>query len=195
MRRITFALLTLLVPALSCNDSPRSSLKGQSDAQIMFYGKTVDQSGEPLEGVHVVLTVLSVGKEYGPGDNPPQNVRTSLEATSDANGRFHVKIQGLMMFIDRVEKLGYRHFYDMNRGRSNAIDNTAYTLISWGDACYKSDPDHPAVYVLVKDGVTHATTLPCAGGSESANGVVWRKNEPGWPTKPSLKDVTPRLGS
>jgi hypothetical protein len=54
---------------------------------------------------------------------------------------------------------------------------------------YKSDPDHPAVYVMVKDGAREVSALPCKGGYVSGGGKHWVKNEPDWPKNPSLKDV------
>jgi hypothetical protein len=66
----------------------------------------------------------------------------------------------------------------------------AYMLNAWGLAWYASNPANPAVYVFVRDGEHTVTVLPCSGGSNSANGKHWTINKPGWPTRPSLPDVT-----
>src|SRR5687768_15968221 len=64
-----------------------------------------------------------------------------------------------------------------------------YLVISWGDLCYKSDVNRPAVFVFVKDGALQGTALPRPGGYDSANGEHWTENTPARPTKPSLQDV------
>lgn len=62
-------------------------------------------------------------------------------------------------------------------------------LIAWGHQLFRSDPENPAVYVFVKDGVREVAVLPCRGGSQNKRSGGWVANKPEWPTRPSLKDV------
>src|SRR5206468_1028989 len=88
---------------------------------------------------------------------------------------------------------GYRHLFEKYEGTvtGETIPSTyGYLITSWGDRCYKSDSANPAVFVFVKDGAKEVSALPCRGGYDSGNGTNWLRNEPAWPKKPSLADVT-----
>jgi hypothetical protein len=116
-------------------------------------------------------------------------LKKSVSVKSDNNGAFRIDIVGHSLWLTKAEKPGFRHFYDLATGNSEAVDNTFYGINSWGDLCYKSDTDHQATFVFVKDGAKEVSALPCRGGYDSGNGKHWTENKPGWPKKPSLPDV------
>ena len=104
-------------------------------------------------------------------------------------GGFVNKITGHILRFKECTRPGYRHLYDLDQGRGKPGENMFYGLDAWGEPQFKSDPEHAAVFVFVREGVREVSALPCKGGADSPNGKVWWLNKPGWPRKPSLKDV------
>jgi hypothetical protein len=111
-----------------------------------------------------------------------------VELASGSDGRFQFTVTGSDINLTRAQRSKHRHLYDEDL-HDSAIRNRFYTLIAWSDLWFKIDPDHPAVYVFVKDGAHEVSAMPCRGGYDSGNGSHWTENEPGWPKEPSLKDV------
>lgn len=192
MRRINFLFLAASVISMmtfwGCDRGPGSGLKGQSNASLTFYGMVVDESGRPLAGADFEFRIESIPADWTfEKRGNPFDVST-VTAKSGADGRFQVDVTGHMMFLKQARREGYRHLYDLDSG-SDAIINRAFMLNSWSDLTYKTDRDHPAVFVFVKDGIYEASALPCKGGWDSGNGTHWTINKPGWPKIPSLVDV------
>lgn len=186
------ALLSLLLTAVSCDRS--KGLKGQRNAVLTFYGATVDQDGSPLPGASIEYQVDAYPKDWTWNTQARPYVSSQVRAVSDANGRFQFTVTGCILRRLDAAREGYRHFCEEDSGGypdGPNVNTYGYRLIAWSDPNYKTDPEHPAVFVFVKDGVHGVSALPCKGGYDSANGdgTAWRLNKPAWPRKPSLKDV------
>ena len=166
----------------------RSSLKGQGNSTFTFYGLAVDEHGRPLGNAEFSIEVEAIPPHWTFRTRGKPHVFSTVTARSGPDGRFQVDIVGHILRFKKVERAGYRHFYDMDTGDSDAVDNTFYQITAWSDLLYKTHPDHPAVYVFVKDGMHEVSALPCRGGFRSY-GKRWILNKPAWPKQPSLKDV------
>src|SRR6185295_17988058 len=97
------------------------------------------------------------------------NDMSTVKSTSDTEGRFQFEVTGCLLRMKDISRVGYRHLWeqDTSDGRPSTY---AYQLIAWSDPWYKSDPEHPAVYLFVKDGVHEVSSLPCKGGYDSGGG-------------------------
>ena len=190
---ISICTVAILITALALRSNRdaqiKSSLKGQNNATLTFHGIAVDESGRPLPDVDFLVEVEAIPADWTFDTRGKPHEFSTLSARSGRNGRFRFDVTGHILRVKQVQREGYRHLYDLDIGATHAIDNMAYMLNAWSDPWYKSDEQNPAVYVLVTEGVRTVSTLPTRGGSNSANGKYWTVNKPGWPTKPSLKDV------
>lgn len=103
---------------------------------IEFWGKVVDESGQPISGASVKL---------GANDNPnPMGEGSTYELTTDANGSFSIKdIRGISLSV-QVSKDGY-YSTDQSRGKANYVlkNNTDLPVPT---------PDSPSLFVLRKMG-------------------------------------------
>ncbi|WP_428939454.1 hypothetical protein [Fontivita pretiosa] len=190
-----FGMFVVFLCVCGCGRDATSSLKGQTNATLTFYGKAVDQDGIPLPGASFAFRLEAYPKDWTFETRGRLNEATTVTATSDENGLFQFTVTGCTLRRQSAEREGYRHFCDEDHGSSYSANNYFYTLIAWSDLWYKSDPHHPAVFVFVKDGVREVSALPCKGGYDSVNGKNWTLNKPGWPRKPSLKDVVQKRAS
>lgn len=105
---------------------------------ITFYGKVIDQSGDPVPDAIVGYSALDKFMEPG----------TGYTGTSDKNGTFNISgIKGARLGVT-VRKKGY-YFID---GKSHA----AFAYGTGADGYFKSPPtrDNPAIFVLHKMGET-----------------------------------------
>jgi len=182
--------------ALHCNseEQAKSSLNKEINTILMFYGVAVDQDGKALQGARFTIEVEAIPKDWSFDKRGEPHGFSTITATSGSDGRFQIEVTGHILRLKRVERSGYRHFFDLDTGASGAIDNTSYTLNAGGYQWYKSDVSNPAVYVFVKEGTQEVSVFPCAGGFQ-ALGKRWIPNKPGWPKKPSLKDVVQKRPS
>ena len=190
--------LLAITAVVACDRS--SGLKGQKNTTLEFYGLVVDQDGKPLADAQIQYQVDAYPKDWTFDTRGRPYDTSRVGVTSDARGRFQFAVTGCILRRLKAEKGGYRHFYEEDSGKySDHTDvcTSGFRLIAWGDPNYKSDSDHPAVFVFVKVGVHEVSALPCKGGYDSANGngTQWRLNKPGWPRKPSLNDVVQKRSS
>jgi hypothetical protein len=168
-------------------------LKGQTNTTLTFYGKVVDQDGNPLEGAKIEYDVESYPTDWTFSSRARLNNRETVTFTSGADGRFSGRITGCKLFRLSATLDGYRHFgEEYSAGSTEHITTKAYMLVAWSNLWFKSAEDRPAIYVFVKDGVREVSALPCHGGFSSGGGLRFWPNEPGWPKEPSLKDVVYR---
>src|SRR5688572_7307813 len=118
----------LFVCCVGCDRpaSVRSALAGQRNANMTFYGLAIDQDGNPLEGVQFDTEVESVPRDWTFETRDRPHSFSKVSATSGKDGRFEVQFVGQVLRFNRVEKKGYRHFYDLDAGSDIAIDNTFY---------------------------------------------------------------------
>ena len=182
------AIIFAVVSALGCDNNPRRAVKGQTNATVTFYAKALDQEGNPLTGARFEYRLESYPKDWTFDTRGRPKDASNVTLSSGSDGRFERSITGCELILIKAECPGYRHLFDEDL-HSDGVLNRFITLISWSDLCYKTDPEHPAIYVFVKDGVSEVTALPSRGGYDSGNGTHWTLNQPGWPHKPSLKDV------
>lgn len=189
---IYYVTLLVAVSLAACDRS--TALKGQANSTLTFYGLAVDENGKPLDGADFNIEVEAIPPGWTFETRGKPHAFSTVTAKSGRDGRFQIEIKAHYLRFNRVERVGYRHLFDLDADDSRARDNMHYMLNAWGDLVYKSDPEHPAVFVFVKDGIHEVSALPCKGGYDSANGngTKWRLNNPGWPRKPSLADVIPK---
>ena len=185
-------LLLLLVGfgIASCDRDPAGRLKGQTNTTITFYGLAVDQDGTPLAEAQFEYRVEAYPKDWTFETRGRDNDVSTVNATTDARGRFQFTVTGCKLVRRKADYRNYRHLFEQDLGDGGA-QTSFYGLIAWGDLWYKTDADHPAVYVFVKDGVKEVSALPCRGGWDSGGARKFpaTPNQPAWPKKPSLKDV------
>jgi hypothetical protein len=172
---------------------PQSALKGQANGSLTYFGLAVDQDGKPLKGVTVEYQCEAFPSDWTFDKRGEPLILSKASATSSPDGRFQFTVDGhVLKRSSVVPPRGYRHFFEEDVGSTTGkeIPSTyGYLITSWGDRCYKSDPEHPAIFVFVKDGQRVVSALPCRGGFDSGNGTYWVENQPAWPRKPSLQDV------
>ena len=86
----------------------------EKNVDIQFYGKVVDQYGQPVEGAKISFSVItenesliSMSLQLG-RENTPLTVSEKMEVYSDSNGLFQIgDIRGTSASIDAIEKTGY----------------------------------------------------------------------------------------
>ena len=188
-----WSLSMILVALISGCSDPADKLQGQVNVQLIYYALVVDQDGQPMPDVMFSYRLEAYPRDWTFDTRGRDYEPTFHRAKSDANGRFQLQLDGCILRLQKVSiPEGYRHFFEEDTGDygpQNAPPKTSSVgLISWGQQLYKSDPDRPAIFVFVKDGVKEVSALPSRGGYE-AYGQQWIPNEPTWPRRPSLKDV------
>ncbi len=107
---------------------------------ITFYGKVIDQNGNPVPDAAVGYSALD--KFMAPG--------TGYTGTSDENGKFSISdIKGARLSVN-VRKNGY-YFID---GKSNA----AFAYGTGSDGYFQNPPtkENPAIFILQKMGTTES---------------------------------------
>lgn len=116
-----------------------------SRAPIDFYGKILDQNGDPIEGVKVTLKIRDNAWQWETDGQQD----TIIELMTDLSGLFSAGgKQGHFLFIEDLEKKGYE--YDRAKNPSSfdyqIIENTI-------EPPFPGDPDNPIVFVLRKRGI------------------------------------------
>lgn len=113
-------------------------------APIAFYGRVIDQNGNPVAGASV---------DYSPIDNFRSSA-THYTGLSDAGGYFSIKdIQGIALSVG-VDKRGYYPVADKYDKSPSSSATFAYGM---GPDSYRQSPptkDKPAIFVLQKMGET-----------------------------------------
>ena len=103
---------------------------------IWFYGKVVDQYGQPVPQAQVKLSAANT--LFGPGDK--------RQMMTDDQGKFSVKgLHGIALVV-MTEKKGYRTM-------TNSYGNFGYVFCAGGEAPHRF-PWNPAVFQLWKIGKT-----------------------------------------
>ena len=175
--------------AVQCNRNAPAGLKGQSNMDMVFYGKAVDQDGQPLSGASFEFRVEAFPKDWTYETRARPSDVVTVQAVSDQNGLFQLKLTGHRLTRLKADRDGYRHYFEKDL-QDGTPQTSGYTLIAWGDPCFKSDSDHPAVFVFVKNGQHDVSSLPCRGGYMVVATTQLHLNEPTRPKIPSLDDVT-----
>jgi len=111
---------------------------------IEFYGKVVDQNGEPVGGASV--KIFPFDQPFGERES-----KSKMSLTSNANGTFSVNgIKGLAMGVE-IRKEGYLVMPDYGLERPASSRRIEYGLDGSGGAQFK-DPNHPTLFTLHKLG-------------------------------------------
>jgi hypothetical protein len=147
----------LLLTSLStgCDQKPSSALKGQVNATVRFFGVAVDQDGTPLPGARIEYQVDAYPKDWTFETRGRPYDTSFVGTTSGADGRFEFEVTGCILRLKNAQRPGYRHLYERDEHDAHP-SVTGYRLIAWSDLQYRSDPQNPAVFVFVKDGVREA---------------------------------------
>lgn len=107
---------------------------------IEFYGKVVDQNGEPVGGASV--KILPFDQPFGERES-----KSKMSLTSNADGTFFVKgIKGLAMGVE-IRKEGYLVMPDYGLERPASSRRIEYGLDGSGGTQFK-DPNHPTLFTL-----------------------------------------------
>lgn len=108
--------------------------------KIDFYGKVVDQDGQPAKGVSVTLKVRDNAWKWVPGSKED----TIFALVTDESGLFSIKNkEGHALYIENLEKDGYEYEIAKNttcfdyRIQENTITSP-----------FIPDPDNPVVFTL-----------------------------------------------
>jgi len=110
-------------------------------APIKFYGRALDQNGDPVAGANVEIQV---------NDRPWESASPHY-ATSDANGVFSIaRLSGLSLYV-KVSKPGY--YRVLKRGGKPGSDGGFAYGTNLGDGIHRPDPKKPAIFILHKPGV------------------------------------------
>jgi len=172
----------------------RVPLRGQANGALTFYGRCVDQDGNPLAGVTVSYECESFPSNRSFERRGDPLLISTVSAMSRDDGTFQFTVEGHVLKRKSVSApAGYRHLFEEYEGTLNGVvipSTFGYLITSSEDRCYKSDVEHPAIFVFVKEGEKLVSALPCRGGFDSGNGTSWTQNKPAWPKKPSLRDVS-----
>jgi hypothetical protein len=129
------------------------SIRKSANRNIDFYGKIIDQNGEPVEGVNLEFEMLGYQDSFLDYLNTGQErIKNKFTMTTDANGMFAVEQKkGTSLSIERMRKEGYV-FPD--RGVQN---NFVYSNLSSGEESsmyHSADKSQPVVYRGWKQGET-----------------------------------------
>lgn len=109
---------------------------------IEFYGKVVDQHGDPVAGASI--TILPFDNAFGSSD-------TKMMLVSDASGEFSVKgLKGLAMGVETYKE-GYLTYSDLGFEKPASAHRIEYGLDGTKGARFK-DPQHPTRFTLYKLG-------------------------------------------
>ncbi len=129
------------------------TIKKSANRQIDFYGKVVDQHGEPVEGVKLEIKILSYQSSFvdylRTGREQIENKFTMM---TDADGSFVVEgRKGTSFAIERMTKEGYV------RPERGVKYNFVYSNLSSGEKSsmyHTADRSRPVIYEMWKKGKT-----------------------------------------
>jgi hypothetical protein len=129
------------------------AIKKSANRNVNFFGKVVDQYGDPVEGVQLELVILSYQDSFIDYlKSGREQIKNKLSMTTDANGMFSVeKKKGTSFKIERMTKEGYS---TPDRGVQTYF---VYNNLSSGKTSsmyHSSDKSQPVVYHLWKKGET-----------------------------------------
>jgi hypothetical protein len=127
--------------------------KKSANRNVSFYGKVVDQYGDPVEGVQLHLKILSYQDSFVDYfKTGREQIKNEFSMTTDANGIFSVEKQkGTSFSIEHMTKEGY---VAPNRGTQYYF---VYNNLSSGEGSsmyHTADKSRPVVYRMWKKGET-----------------------------------------
>src|SRR5215207_1113978 len=96
------ALVLLMLIAKACDRGPQSALKGQNNASLTFYGRTVDQDGAPLDGVEFEFDVEAIPKGWTFDTRGKPHDHLTMSARSGPDGQLSIKLTGHVLRFNKV---------------------------------------------------------------------------------------------
>lgn len=147
----TTSVPTVGNPTISKTESPDSpgaaAFAAAHLTPILFYGKVVDQNGNPIPDAEV---------EYS-GNNIPWGGAARQQMKTDAKGEFRITSSGLSLSVN-VSKENYRSLLRRSdippeeaAGDPSSSDSFNYAKL-FGPTVHKPDKAHPVVFTLYKSG-------------------------------------------
>jgi len=129
------------------------AIKKSANRNVNFYGRVVDQHGDPVDGTQLELKILSYPDSFIEYlKTGREQIKNTFNITTDANGMFSVeKKEGISLSIERMTKDGY---VTPNRGIQTYF---VYSNLSSGkdsSMYHSADQSRPVVYEIWKKGAT-----------------------------------------
>ena len=109
---------------------------------IVFYGKVVDQNGDPVPNLRVSLTIES----FTPNPLTAYTTRSDAELHADSNGEFSYRGMGRMIFVEIWPPDGYAHTDDS----SNRVFFYGQTIGKSVKKFHEPDKNNPVIFKLRK---------------------------------------------
>ena len=143
---------------------------------VEFYGKAVDQDGNPLAGVKVKGQVLHI-KVMAPAPWGDQDEIIPIEKETDSDGRFEVRGQsGRSLDIDLIQKSGYETepWQHVRRATEGSIWNPVVFKL-WSPNIHEQLITGEKSFEIQPDGKPHMIDLTKGTISENGDGdlKVW----------------------
>lgn len=188
-----------LMVATCCSACERSASPPSAvTPPILFYGKVIDQAGQPIAGAEVDYQLSKL--EHNPiiagglvADRLPQN-RATVQSGVDGGFVIQVLHPNHILTIEAVMKGGYHWVIDWAWSLSvpphNDGDNREFSLPSKMSRLpmYQPDAARPAIFPLHRDGDPSPATQPSRGGSDRMpDGTI----APNHPTKLRVPSTGP----
>lgn len=115
------------------------------DVDITFYGKVVDQYGDPVEDAEILIHIT----HYSPNPSTLFGGIKKVNATTDATGLFVIKDnRGRSLYLDDIRKLGYEFSKVNNPQRGFKYSGAK------GEKILTPQEEQPVVFRLRKKGKT-----------------------------------------
>jgi hypothetical protein len=133
-----------------------------SNRNVIFYGLVTDQSGTPVPGATVTLSIAKFDKRSIDSTSGGHFKRESFQMQTDELGQFSVeRVVGKTLYIERVEHRDYISFPEPS-------DPTYMVFDYWsrsGGSVYTPIPSMPATFPLRKRDESRRL-LPTRGGKD-----------------------------
>ncbi len=116
--------------------------------KISFYGKCVDQNGNPIGGVRIEAELLSTETSFEKYLNGPEQKREVIQLESDAFGEFKIEERtGYSVRFERIEKSGYQlsRVAELYFRFSSLVDRT-------GASEFRPNSKNPRIFKFWKTG-------------------------------------------
>jgi hypothetical protein len=177
------------------------AIKKSANRDLSFYGKVVDQYGNPVEGVQLEIEILSYQDSFiDYVKTGREQIKEELNLKTDAKGMFSVERKiGTSFSIERMTKEGYIasdrgvQYTFVYNNLSSGPDSTMY---------HSADKLQPVVYELWKKGETEPLIVTFAKltlePEKGINEVYYRMTPkgkpsphpmPGWDIKVTGKSI------
>jgi len=119
------------------------------DKPVDFWGKVIDQQGNPVEGVELIAQVPT--QRYIPTAKGGYRTSTGLKAVSAADGSFHFAGgEGFSLSINSITKAGYAMPIRVQLEKPELVYHYCYTNHGTRDPLFTPDPARPEIIRLWK---------------------------------------------